>query len=322
MAFYIYVKDLIAIETDRKDFEWTFGRSCCQTDRESFDNSLIRIHLDIEKDGLIAKAAESKENSSQFSSFFVSAPDKEIVFRKTLFHTVTVAYKLKLDGNDIYFSAGWAYYNLIKHRMMNLHSVRYILSDLVSGILLLNHYVPLYCSTVCVEEKLIMIFGGPATGKTLSAMQLIKQQNSRLLSEDVSVSDGRTVWSAPFTSTYGQHENGIKKDPASAQGELTTKLGDAKYIFLLEKGNAKTDNNDTDISEKICLLNRYIFHYDNSPINTVCAYFFEDFSMDLMRKNEYELVKALCNHSVCTVLHESDPLLFADRISECLDREG
>ena len=322
MAFYVYVKDLIAIETDRTDFEWTFGRSCCQTDRAGFDSSLIRIHLKLEKDNLIARDAESEEYSSQFSSFSVSIKNKEIIFRKTLFHTVTVAYKLKLDGNDIYFSAGRAYYDLIKLRMMNMHSVRYILSDLVSGMLLLNHYVPLYCSTVCVEDKLIMIFGAPAAGKTLSAMQLIKQPDSRLLSEDVSVSDGHSVWSVPFTSTYGQHENGININPASAQGELTAQLSNSKYIFLLEKGNSKTENNDTDISKKICLLNRYIFHYDNSPINTICAYFFEEISLEQMRKNECELVKALCDHSVCAVLRESDPLLFAARISECADIDG
>ena len=315
MYYFVYVKDLIAIETDLKDFEWTFGRLSSQIDKEDFDKSLIRIHLRIDKDSRLAKDSQSKIEASQFSSFFISAQKKEIVFQKNLFKFLTIAYKLRIDGNDICFSVGRAYYKLIRHRLMNLHSVRYILSDLVSGMLLLNNYAPLYCATVYDENSMIMLFGAPAVGKTLSVMHLVKRNNFRLMSEDVSISDGKAVWSVPYTSTYNQHNKriSIKKNHPPITGELITKLSDRKYIFLLEKGKEKTG---VSIPEKIELLNRYIFHYDNSPITTVCAYFFNDFKLSQMRENEQKIVRQLCEDSLCTVLHENDSFSFADNLVE------
>ncbi len=319
MYYFVYVKDLIAIETDKKNFVWTFGRSLHQIDKRSFDQFLIKIHLSVEKDRQILIDYKSRLNYSKFSSFFVSVKERELIFQKILFKTVAIAFKLKIDGNDIYFSVGRAYYNLVKLRLMNLHSARYVLSDLVSGMLLLNNYAPLYCAAVSLEEKLIMIFGGPSVGKTLSATQLLKRDAFSLLSEDILVSDGSTFWSVPFTSTYGQHNKGFKRNRRFIEGELITKFSDSKYIFLLENGSEETN---ISISEKILLLNRYVFHYNYSPVTTVCAYFFEDFDLNQMRANENKIVKKICDDSVCKVLYENDSFLFADKIiKEVIDNQ-
>lgn len=320
MHYFVYVKDLIAVETEQKDFKWTFGQSPRSSDKESFEKSLIRVHFRVEKDKHIAMGSERQENITQFSSFFVSSKEREISFKKSFLKTVTIAFKLKIDGNDIYFSVGRVYYNLVKLRIMNTHSARFILSDVVSGLLLINHYAPLYCAAVSAEEKLIMIFGGPATGKTLSATQLIKRRCFSLLSEDVSVTDGATVWSVPFTSTYGQHNKKftLKKSRQPICDELVSKTINRKYIFLLEKGKEETS---AKIPEKITLLNRYIFHYDNSPITAICAYFFDDYRLDQMRNNEKEIVRKLCDDSMCAVLRENDSARFVDRILKSIDSD-
>ena len=311
MHYFVYVKNLIAIETEEENFVWTFGRSLLETDKENFDGFLIKIHLSVEKDNRIAIDSKSKDNFAKFSSFFVSARNKELVFQKVLFKTLTLAFKFKIDGNDIYFSVGRAYYKLVKLRLMNLHSARYMLSDLVSGMLLLNNYAPLYCATVSSKERIIMLFGAPAVGKTVSVAQLLNKDEFSLLSEDISVSDGSTLWSVPFTETYGQHDKSLRKKRQFIRGELIEKFSDQKYIFLLENGNEATN---VGITEKIVLLNQYVFHYNNSPITTVCSYFFNDFDLCKMRTNEIAIVKKICDKSICKVLHENDPFLFAEGI--------
>lgn len=111
-------------------------------------------------------------------------------------------YSIEIIENDINVIVNKNYFKYIKYKFMNLHSLGYILTDLISGVLLANGYATLHCSAVNIGQRSLMIFAPPSTGKTITAIKLCENENAKFISEDIAITDGENIYSVPWTSAF------------------------------------------------------------------------------------------------------------------------
>lgn len=76
-----------------------------------------------------------------------------------------------------------------------------ILSDVASAALLTNSLVPIHCSAVARGGRTIMILAPSNTGKTTTAWKLVSDHGYSFIAEDIAISDGSSVFGAPYTGT-------------------------------------------------------------------------------------------------------------------------
>jgi len=81
------------------------------------------------------------------------------------------------------------------------------LSSIISVKLMKEGYLPLHASSVASEDGTGLVFLALAdVGKTLTAISMVKR-GYKFVSEDMVVTDGRTVISCPLTNTYGFYKD-------------------------------------------------------------------------------------------------------------------
>src|SRR5690554_4797067 len=150
MNYFEAIPEILIVETNLKDFKWSYGLCMPSTTKASFDESLIKITLQVEK-GNIWSGLELEEihNKGKFHYFSGDKNSDEIFYdRNFLFHR-RFQYRLSgLSSNHIKMVVNKAYYKFVTHRFMNVHSVGYILTDIVNLKLLHNGLCPVHCSAV------------------------------------------------------------------------------------------------------------------------------------------------------------------------------
>lgn len=311
MNYYEYADKLIGLSSNVRGFGFSFGTAAPETDERHFSDCLIRVHLTVYPEKSIEKSRKSHTTVKHFSHFELKDDGKTVFYSRKLFGFIKLIYSVRLDGSDVYVSVGRLYYRLIKIKLMNIHPIGCILSDIVSALLLINGYSMLYCAAVSLGDEDILLFGAPEAGKTLTAIRLCSERGAVFLSEDITITDGKKLWSVPFTATYGQHGGKGKID--FCDRKLLCSEGKRRYIFLLEKGeDGAACSGDTE--EKLVLLNRYISHYASAPVCAALAYLTDCFPIEEMRRREEEIIGFLAENSDCRVVAHNEALSFCEDI--------
>ena len=311
MNYYEYADKLIGLSSNVRGFGFSFGTAAPETDERHFSDCLIRVHLTVYPEKSIEKSRKSHTTVKHFSHFELKDDGKTVFYSRKLFGFFKLIYSVRLDGNDVYVSVGRLYYRLIKYKVMNIHPIGCILSDIVSALLLINGYSMLYCAAVSLGDADILLFGAPEAGKTLTAIRLCSEHGAVFLSEDITVTDGKRLWSVPFTATYGQH--GGKGTIKPCDRRLLCSEGKRKYIFLLEKGSHEAARPGIFLA-KLLLLNRYISHYASAPVCAALAYLTDCFPIEEMRRREEKIIGFLAENSDCGVITRNDAASFGGDI--------
>lgn len=332
MFFYEAVPNLVAVAINKNAFRWSYGTVMPEITEEAFNSCKFKIRINVVSGGAPALPAQSAPKLHYFSA------DGELglIYQRPALFNKTIGYTLRgLEGNVVDVTVNSLYLKVVKHRLLNLHSIQYILTDLLNFVLLRDRYLPLHCSAVSKNGKAFLIFAPPNTGKTYTAIQLIKHDGFSYLSEDLAIYKEGAVHSVPWTSTFRYYEDiessflnrlrnkamsvfpaielfgagsseriskYISSDRISSQDQLAG-------VFILERGERSIESLDRASATTKCrLLNRYEFNHMRAPALVAYSYFF---GLDLFEAEEWE--KRLTSELVSYC--ESPTLVCGDKVS-------
>lgn len=301
MYYFVYVKDLIGVETNVDSFCWNLGSFAPNTTQQEYANCLIKIKINVCSDTDVLTEIKESNLNRRFRHFYVN--DSKIAFIQKL-KFITLGYRMSIDGNSIDIMIGKNYMHYVKYKIMNVHPIGYVLYDAVSCLLLKNGLTILYGSAVETGDGEATVFmGAPGVGKTSMAINLCKEKQVKMLSEDLVVTDGQRVWGVPYTSTYRGNCN--KNEVLFSEG-----CASVKSLVILEQCDSNAITSSEMLLKKVYLLNRYGVQYYSSPTMMAYEYFQTEFSLDSFFKIEKDILEEIVNRNNCYVLHSRKPSLF------------
>ena len=316
MRYFVYIDGLVGVETNTKQFKWSFGSTAPETTYENYEKCKIKVRLMLCGDKDVFEGKEIESAKGCFRHFRGNQNENTLYYKQCLLKICKLNYYLKIDDNFIDVRVGKTYYELIKYKIMNIHPIWYIVFDIVTGMLLLKGYLPIYSSVVSKENsEAIVIFGPPNMGKTFTALKLCEEKKLSLISEDIAITDGENVYSVPWTNSYREYGNTINN--RTVKKAICGKS--VKYAFVLERGKKKILSNAEDIARKGLLLNHYLVCYANSPIVIAMSYFNDNFSVEKMIETEKKIFIQMLSGAQSACLIEESAEQYCDTICEIIN---
>jgi hypothetical protein len=207
---------------------------------------------------------------------------------------------------------------------MNLHSADYILTDLAAILLLRRGFAPLHCSAFRKGEATVVVIAPPNAGKTLSAMTACLKHDASYLAEDLALTDGETIYSVPWTSTfryYSQIDQSLSANALSALTRIVplvellplrkpkpitgflngTKIltkSRTTHLVVLERGTPVVRTLSTEEAyRKASNLNRYEFNYRKSPLIIAYEFFNQALDVEAAFLTEQEILRRMVQNA-------------------------
>lgn len=336
MYYYVAAKELLAIKTNVKNFNWSFGHNMAEASIEEYEQCLVKMHLAVED----FKEDEGLEKLGKYH-YFTGNPGAGKIY-----YTRNFAMKMKLrikaenllsDEPKITFNPN--YYKFITHRIMNLHSAGYILTDLATLLLLNKGYAPIHCSAFKKGDSAVAVFAPPSTGKTLSSMMACMDHGAQFIAEDLAITDGKKIYSVPWTSTFRFYSNMDQSIASKLMNKATKILPPLEYvsfskakpitdyidtsrmlnselithIAILERGTDQLSvQSEEEAIRKMLNLNRNAFHYLKSPFLSAYEFFNPEMNVDQSALKEKDILTKLVQNSKMTFsLKTADPTDYA-----------
>ena len=336
------IKKIVAVRTNVKEFSFSYGLAMPTSEENVFQNSLIKITLNVVP-GAVKPSAEEKNKMGKFHYFNGYPNSKEIFYERNFLYNRKFQYKISgIDTNHIKVTVNRNYYRFVKHRFMNIHSIGYILTDIINLRLLHNRIAPLHCSGVVKDNNCYVIFAPPNTGKTLTSMTLCikKESGYSFISEDLAVTDGKNLIAAPWTSTFRYYDSVDTSRFSKFLNNLTEKISvlelfgfgktepitkyvqdishkaKIKGIYILDRGEEKTKNiPNEEAFDRINTLDRYEFNYMRAPAIIAYEYFNRETNIEKAYDTERILIKKMItNADFVKVVSTQNALNYAEII--------
>jgi len=204
-----------------------------------------------------------------------------------------------LLSDDPHIKVNNIYYHFVRHRFMNVHSIGYILTDLAALLLLRRGYAPLHCSAFKRGDSTVVIFAPPNTGKTLSTMMACMEHDAEFLAEDLAVTDGETVYSVPWTSTFRYYSRVEQGVGARTLNKLTRIFPPLELVSILEPKSVSAYIDKEAICDKskithIVILERgFEFNYHKAPLIVAYEFFNPTLNIAAACEAETDILKKL-----------------------------
>lgn len=342
--YFVLVDTLLGLYTNVEHFRWSYGIDPPPTDRQSYDNCLIKLRLDV---GPLE--AQTPGNSTSKYHYFSGTPGTDQLHyqRPFLFNSNLQLVAKGLLTDTPCFAVNKQYYRFVTHRFMNLHSIGYIMTDASTLLLLQRGYAPLHCSAFRFENSTVVVFAPPNTGKTLTTMTACLDHGAGFLAEDLAVTDGREIFSVPWTSTFRYYSQVDKRPWARLVDALTRKIpilellpivkskpintyvndgqmlsrAEVTHIAILEPGERPgvIEVSRDEAHRRILNLNRYEFNYQKAPFNVAYAYFNPNLDLEQAYQSEKQISYSLIRNSDRPlVVRANNPLQYARLILDNL----
>lgn len=341
--FFVLAEGVLGLHTNAEHFKWSYGIDAPPAKQKAYDQCAVRLELHV---GDVAGIAP--ENDLGRYHYFYGAPGTDILYYQRPFLLNT---RLQLKAERLLsarpcVSVNKTYYRFITHRFMNLHSVGYILTDVASLLLLRRGYAPLHCSAFRRGGATVVIFAPPNIGKTLSTMMACLEYGAEFLAEDFAITDGKTVFSVPWTSTfryYSRVDSGywprlanaltqkipvlellplVKVKPVNAYIDEKQMLArsDVTHVVILERGETSIQRVSPDEAfRKIANLNRYEFNYRKAPLIVAYEFFNPSLNIEAACQTERNILKGLINNArELLVVRTPDATEYASLILDAL----
>lgn len=322
--YYSPVDGIIAVKTNLKNFSFSYGMAMPQVEAVQFDNALIKIKITVVK-GKIEPLPEEKKKMGKFH-YFNGFPEKgELFYERNFLFNRKLQFKVTgIDSNNIEVTVNKDYMRFVKHRFMNIHSIGYIITDIINLRLMHNKLAPLHCSGVVVDDNAYVIFAPPNTGKTLTAMTLCMAENSKykFIAEDLALTDGTNLYAVPWTSTFRYYDTVDKSRFSKFLNNMTEKISvlellsfgktepitdyvkdisnkaKIKGIYILDRGENKNHAiSEKEAFDRINTLDRYEFNYMRAPTVIAYEYFNRKTDIEHAYNKERELLKDMIKNS-------------------------
>lgn len=279
--YHIYCNGILGLKINVPGFKWVYGSAAPNASAEAYEKCIVKFDVSVKPE---KKLGDVKACDKRFQAYTWSAEDKNIYCRRTFLRGFRIGYNIRICGNTVFAEVGEHYYKMVRNRIMNLHGMYYLLSDLANVMLLKNGLLTLYASAIHFEpdNKCVINFAPPNTGKTLTATKLCQQPGYKLVGEDIVISDGQKVFACPWTNSY--RGKGASCDDAGSLGRVS-RAADNTFceecevtdLTVLALGPREISGDKEKILRQICVLNGYLFNYYSSPIIKILAFFNDEY---------------------------------------------
>ena len=317
--YYVYCKGLLGVKTNVNDFKWIYGSIAPLTSLEEYNKCLVKFDIQVKHE----KDLTEKNNCDiKFQAFEWDAERSTLSYRRAFPLKFKLGYNVKINGNTVYAEIGELYYKAVKNRVMNLHGMYYLLSDIANILLLKNGFLTLYASAVHfgINDKSVVSFAAPSTGKTLTAVKLCESKHNVLVGEDILITDGIKIYACPWTNSYRKNKNSLDSAGAFSRGGSpadTNIINSSNLtdVAILSLGNEKICEDKELILKQMTILNGYLFNYYSSPIIKVLAYFDSEYDKNWNMIAE-TLMRGIINTKSCYYIRTKKSEDFANIIEE------
>lgn len=320
--YFVPSEGVLGLQANVRDLRWSWGVNMPEREKEDFEQCTVKVRLVAEDE--VQRDPHSTHRLEDFGKFhyFSGVPGGDSVYyERALFGRRRL--QMRIDGlvaGEPVVHVNRDYLRFVTHRFMNLHSIGYILTDLVALQLLRNGYVPLHCSGFTTEDATVLVLAAPNTGKTLAAMTACIEHGSGFLAEDLAISDGESLYSVPWTSTFRYYDQIDGGPAARAMNRLTELLpplellrsktppsietyvpperildsSNITHVALLERGAESIQPADFNQAlRKAETLNRYEFNYMKAPALVAYEYFNPELDLGAALKAESDKIEAV-----------------------------
>jgi hypothetical protein len=341
--YFVACPGILGVQTNVNHFKWSYGTAMPPATLQQYDQCAVRLRLDVTDNVQIPKTSQLGKyhywlgNAGHDTLYY----DRPFCFGSRL----QIAAKGLLSDEPC-LTVNQTYYRYVSHRFMNLHSVGYILTDVASLLLLRQGLAPLHCSAFKHGDATVLVAAPPNTGKTLTSMLACLNHAAHYICEDLAVTDGRSVFSVPWTSTFRYYKQ-LKQSFASrirnratkvlplfelwpshqpapitdyiSSGRLSTRSRITHVVFL-ERGDTSLISADIeDACFKMKNLNRYEFQYCKSPLIVAYEYFNPQLSIDAASQVEFESIQLLLNQAdQVWIARSNNPTQYAEMIIDAI----
>lgn len=315
--YFIFCQGILGVKTNIRDFQWVYGSHALTSNYIEYEKCVIKFNVWLKKEN---ELKENKACNKRFQSYSWNDKECELYYRRSFFSCLKLGYNIRFTGNTVEACIGKGYYNLVKNRMMNLHGIYYLLADIANMMLLKNGYMSLYASAVhsLKQNRGVVCFAPPNTGKTITATKLCGLNEYLLVGEDIVVTDGKRVFSCPWTRSYRKEKTFF--DSAGSFGRVTQSnenkichVCDVTDLVVLSLGEKMVYDDKDEVLRQALILNGYLFNYYSSPIIKILGYFNLDYCV---KWNDWadELLHSITDNSKCYVIQSENSLDFYKRI--------
>jgi len=348
LYYYSPIKNIVGVKSNIKNFSFSFGMAMPTVENNDFLKSTIKIEL-IVVSGKVTPSEDEKREMGKFHYFLGIPNSGEMYYERNFLFSQKLQYKISgINSNNIKVTVNKNYRRFVKHRFMNIHSIGYILTDIINLRLLHNGMAPLHCSALTYKENSYIIFAPPNTGKTLTAMTLCMNDDTyKYVAEDLAVTDSTSVYSVPWTSTFRYYDSVDSSYFSRMLNSLTEKISilelfsfgkteritkyvshvvhksNLKGIFILEKGKESIKKiSQEEAFAKINTLDRYEFNYMRAPAIIAYEYFNPDTNIEFAYAEERLILKKMIDKAdFVNVISTHNALNYAELLKKYLQDE-
>lgn len=315
--YYVYCKEILGVKTNLHDFKWVYGSVAPICSSDEYDQCKVKLCVYAKPE---KELPECMSCDQQFQAYKWNQEQKTLFYRRTMFSCLKLGYNIKFADNQVEVWVGKNYLKFVQQRIMNLHGMYYLLSDLANMMLLKNGLLTLYASSVYFSEQKrgLACFAPPNTGKTLTVTKLCERPDYDFVGEDIVITDGEKMFACPWTSSYRKKASkfdtaGSMQRVNNANVENVCENCDLTDLIVLYSGEKNITSDKNEFLHKASILNGYLFNYYSSPIIKILGYFDGEYS-DEWNEQAKEMLKKMVNTCHCHLIGAGDPLEFSKLI--------
>jgi hypothetical protein len=341
MSYHVYVKDLLGVCSNIDRVSWIYGENPPVASKAEYESCLVRVNLEVRDPAFVFDASLERHDYDVFSHFFGRTGENRLYYERPFFLNSKMRFQIEMSDYTVNMIVSSNYYRYVRHRFMNLHSVGYILSDVVSGLLLKHGFSTIYCSAVKCNDRTVVIFGPPQMGKTVTAIQLCADYNCQFISEDMALTDGISIFAAPWTSTYRHYESARETRTDRLIGRMISRLpilqlvkwgqrpSFMKYleqavvvdssritdVVFLRRGDSRVVSGGSDLLHCLLNLSKYGLNYHRSPTMIAMSYFNPELNLDALYQVDRGILRRLLESARVFEIYTRNPTEYAEQIS-------
>lgn len=295
MTQYELVSGLLSVETSQTTLPWGLGRigpwnqlpgSTQQTD--------LLIRYDVEP-GLVP--GDSIVGGRRMHYWSLS-DDGVLHYRRSAGGPLEFQMDIAIDHESgiVHLRVNKLLNKYVKVRLNNLHSPGYVITDLMLQLLAMRGWAPMHCSAVTrpSSDQVTVLLAPPNTGKTLTALTLVKEFGYGYVCEDLALYRDGEMRGFTWTSTFRYYPTLVRNrwqrlrmqanaaipplELLKVRNDVTTLdvvpserirgRGTVDRTFLLTLGERQSgpDPVARDLAFRwVRTLNRYEFKYETAP---------------------------------------------------------
>lgn len=317
--YYEYCKGVLGVKTNIAGFKWVYGSVAPSVSAEQYEICAVRFEIRLKPENELGRIDQYDE---RFQSYYWNAQNQTVSFRRNILGSIPIGYNIAIKKNYVMAEIGRNYYGLVKKRVMNLHDMYFLLSDIANLVLLKNGYLTLYASGVhySLLNKGVAFFAAPSTGKTVTATGLCRKAGYSLIGEDILIVKDRQLFSCPWTSSYRG------KRPLLDSTSALRRMGKQDVISIcdvcqltdmiaLVDGIGCVASDKEELLRKIMILNGYLFHYYSSPIIKILSFFNPEYCRE-WEEVARKTLECLVAGSECYIVHSTEALQYSAIVHE------